>query len=133
MCSLILRGLPACAGLHLDQRLCVQEASVLSDDNVFLKPYGVSDIVKDILRVANIVVAPELVMLAQPYSKPGTSQVPLAILDDDGQQVHVLLQLMPKQATVEQLQTHAKSAEKQAAQVASRASGALAPRSAAFQ
>jgi hypothetical protein len=81
----------------------VQEVAILSDNNAFLAPVGVPQIVKEILRVTSIVVAPELVMLPQPYTSPGTYKVPLAVLDDAGEQVAFVIQLSPNQATPEQL------------------------------
>ena len=81
----------------------VQEVNVLSDDNAFVAPYTVQQFVSEVLRLSNIVIAPELVMISRPFSSPGTFNVPLAVLDDNGEQVFVALQLVPQQASVEQL------------------------------
>jgi hypothetical protein len=88
-----------------DNCMFVQEVDVVSDNNAFLQPYGVPQVVREILKLSNIVIAPELVMLPQPYRSPGTYQVPLAVLDEAGEQVSVSLQLVPRQASAEQLKT----------------------------
>ena len=91
--------------LLIVHHLCrhMQEVEVKSDNNVFLDLYGVPQLVKEVLRLANIVVPPVAVMLAQPYRSPGTYNVPLALLDDAGDQVSISLQLIPRQASAEAL------------------------------
>ena len=84
---------------------CVQSVDVLSDGNDFLEPFKVEDVSKEILKTANIVVVPEMIMLSQAFGAPGTYDVPLALLDTKGQQVVLTLQLTPKQASTAQLKT----------------------------
>lgn len=69
---------------------------VPSIDNRFVKPYGVPEIINQILRLKNIEVAPELVMLDVPFTSPGLHSVPLAILDEKDEQLYVMVQLTPK-------------------------------------
>jgi hypothetical protein len=82
---------------------CAQEEDVLSDNNVFLEPYGVPQLVRRVLQRANIVLPPRVVQLAAPYGVPGTYRVPLALLDAAGEQVALSVQLVPRQASAEQL------------------------------
>lgn len=95
--------MPPPRNLATTRRMLMQEMDILSDNNAFLEPFTVAKITKEIMRRSNIEVAPELVMLPRPYNSPGTFQVPLAVLDDVGAQVTVTLQLIPRQATAEQL------------------------------
>lgn len=74
-----------------------------SDNNVFLQSFGIEDISKRILQMTNIVVPIELFMLAQPYTQPGTYMLPLALLNEDGSQVSIAVELTPRQATTAEL------------------------------
>lgn len=81
----------------------MQAADVKSDNNVFLESFGVPDITKRILQMTNIVVPDELFMLSQPYTQPGTYMLPLALLNEDGSQVSIAVELTPRQATTTEL------------------------------
>jgi hypothetical protein len=81
----------------------LQEVEIKSADNIFLEPYGTSQIVKRVLQMTNIVLPQDLIMLPRPYTRPGTYSLPLALLDDAGQQISLTLQLTPKQASAEEL------------------------------
>jgi hypothetical protein len=76
----------------------VQAADIESQDNVFLKPFGVHEVARKILQMSNIVVPHELFLLAQPYSYPGTYTLPLALLDDNETQVNITVELTPRQS-----------------------------------
>jgi hypothetical protein len=84
----------------------VQVEDIKSDNNVFLEAYGVPQIAKRILQMTNIVVPHDLFMLTTPYAEPGTYRLPLALLDDNGQQVHITVQLTPRQASFAELAGH---------------------------
>lgn len=84
-------------------RHVVQVADIKSDNNEFLESFGIPEISKRILEMTNIVVPPELLLLARPYSQPGTYSLPLALLDEEGQQVSVTVQLTPRQASIQEL------------------------------
>lgn len=81
----------------------LQEVEIKSDNNAFLEPYTVQKFVKEIMSRTNIILPPEIVMLSRPYRSPGTFKVPLALLDDNGDQVTVSLQLIPRQASAAEL------------------------------
>ena len=53
--------------------------------------------------MTNIVVPEQLFSLASPYDEPGTYALPLALLDEGGQQVSVTVQLTPRQASIQEL------------------------------
>lgn len=78
-------------------------ADIKSDNNEFLESFGVPEIAKRILEMTNIVVPHELISLAAPYDQPGTYSLPLALLDDKGEQVTVTVQLTPRQVSIQEL------------------------------
>jgi hypothetical protein len=81
-----------------------QEATLPADGaSRLLVGFGAVDIVKAVLARANIVVAPELVMLRSALREPGTYNVPLAVLDSAGEQVGLSVRLTPRAATPEEL------------------------------
>jgi hypothetical protein len=86
-------------------------ADIKSDNNVFLESFGVREIAKRILEMTNIVVPHELFHLASPYDQPGTHSLPLALLDDEGKQVSVTVQLTPRQVSLQELSRLRPSAE----------------------
>lgn len=81
----------------------MQVADIKSDSNVFIETFGVPEIAKRILEMTNIVVPHELFALARPYDQPGTYSLPLALLDEEGEQVSVTVQLTPKQVSIQEL------------------------------
>jgi hypothetical protein len=82
----------------------MQRTEILCDNNRFLDPFEVDAIPELILRQQNIVLPRELILLDETtLIEPGTYDVPLALMNDEGEQVIPLLQLAPKQATFKQL------------------------------
>lgn len=96
---------PAMQPTRPGAKMCntVQVADIKSDNNVFLESFGVPDIAKRILEMTNIIVPHELFSLASPYDQPGTYSLPLAVLDEQGQQVNVTVQLTPRQVSIQEL------------------------------
>jgi hypothetical protein len=78
-------------------------ADVKSDSNEFLESFTVSDVAKRVLEMTNIVLPRELICLARPYDQPGTYALPLALLDEEGQQVSISVQLTPRQVSNQEL------------------------------
>lgn len=89
--------------LNLDMVDQLQVADVKSNDNVFLQGFGVPEISKRILQMTNIVVPNDLFMLPEPYTSPGTYMLPLAILNEEGSQISIAVELTPRQATTAEL------------------------------